>query len=171
MNMSRLSTLLLSTWLVCCPVGAFELFNALPPELADAEWKRTPIQVLMNPQEAEPLIWVGAIEGFEIKEGEEGLELKWLCRHLTFADSGPDAIRSRPIAVLDSNEGSFIVTLSTDMSLAHAQRMREEFKAKQHYILVAGLYEAAELHDTKMAVRISATKMELSDELVDFVVQ
>jgi hypothetical protein len=169
--MSNLKYLLLSIGLLCGSASGFELFNALPPEVADANWERTPFQVLMNPHEAEPLIWIGAIEGFEIKEGEEGLQLEWLCRHLTFADNGPEAIRGRPIAVLDSKEGSFIVTLTTDMSLAHAQRMREEFKEKQHYILVAGFYEATELHDNEMAVKVHAAKMELSDELVEFVAQ
>jgi hypothetical protein len=55
------------------------------------------------------------------------------------------------------------------MSYGHAQRLSEEFAAKQHYILVAGTYQSSALAGDKMAVRVVAKKMELSDELVEIV--
>lgn len=115
-------------------------FRSVPAELSGVNWRITPIDVLKNPKEEEPLIWLGIVKNVYIKEypKENKIELEWLCEHLNFAEPGPDAISVRPIKAR-TGEGFFSLSvISENMTIEQARNFQTEHTATQHFMLAGG---------------------------------
>ena len=65
---------------------------------------------MLAPIKNEPLIWLGAVKDVSIKQKDNKIEIKWLSKHLNFAEPGPAAISVRPIKA-HSGEGYFALSL------------------------------------------------------------
>jgi hypothetical protein len=138
------SLLLVLLFLVGCasvpsmPAKESSDFRAVPPELVDVDWKRTPNDVLRRPVKDEPLIWLGVVREVFVSHKDGKVEIEWFCEHLSFVEAGPAAISGRPIKAR-KGEGHFALSLIlNDMSIEQALKFKTEHTASPHYILVGG---------------------------------
>lgn len=114
------------------------------PEVVDADWNRTPKDVLENPIQDEPIIWVGIVKNVFVKEQNGKIEIEWVCEHLAFYEPGPAAISVRPIKVC-KGQGYFVLSLIIgDMTMEQAMKFKKEHTATKHYILVEGKFTGFE---------------------------
>ncbi|MDY6951076.1 MAG: hypothetical protein SWE60_06170 [Thermodesulfobacteriota bacterium] len=113
-------------------------FRTVPPPLIEADWERTPTDVLSNPVEDEPLIWAGIVAHVYVRARDGRVEVEWLCKHLRFCKPGPRAISVRPVEVKEG-EGYFSLALRLkSISLKQAERFQKEHVLTPHYMLAGG---------------------------------
>ncbi len=140
-------------------------FLTVPPELAGADWKRTPTAVLDSPVKNEPLIWLGMVRDVHVGQKGGRAEVEWLCEHLSFAQPGPAAISVRPIRA-HKGEGYFVVSLIIDdVTAEQGVKFKAMHTASPHYILVGGKYSDVVEREGKQLPFLYALRLSLGPNL------
>ena len=145
-----------------------ENFTQLPKELSAVDWTRSPEDVLADPKEGEPLVWVGLVTEVLVYRRGSKIEIDWLCKHLKFVKAGPLAILTRPIKVKEG-AGLFGVSLvSEDMSMEQAKKFQAEHTQTPHYLLAGGTLAGVNDWKGSKIPFLHTSLMNLSSKLVEF---
>ena len=159
----------MSTCATVPPVRGAESFTQLPQELNAVDWTRNPEDVLADPKEGEPLVWVGQVTEVLVYRKGSKIEIDWLCKHLKFVEAGPLAISTRPIKVKEG-AGLFGVSLVVeDMSMEQAKKFQAEHTENPHYLLAGGTLVGVNDWKASRIPFLKTSLMSLGPRLVEFV--
>lgn len=117
-----------------------ESFRKVPLELAGVDWERTPDDVLANAEKDEPLIWLGMVKDVSVNGKDGKIEIEWVCEHLEFVESGPEAISVRPIKARHGHGYFALSLILDDMTMDQAMKFKREHTESPHYMLVGGTF-------------------------------